>query len=39
MSAIGPSRHLGAAQLLGRFRSEADINPGEGSQNQNYFRV
>src|SRR6476646_11826006 len=25
-----PSRHLGAAQLLGRFRSEADINPGEG---------
>src|SRR6185295_10040328 len=29
-SASGPSRHLGAAQLLGRFRREADINLGEG---------
>ena len=27
-SGIGPSRHFGAAQLLGRFRSEADINRG-----------
>ena len=35
-SGCGTSRHLGAAQLLGRFRSEADINPGEGSQNRIY---
>jgi len=27
---IGTSRHFGAAQLLGGFRSEADINLGEG---------
>ena len=33
---LSPSRHLGAAQLLGCFRSEADTNPREGSQNQNY---
>jgi hypothetical protein len=26
MSACGPSRHFAAAQRLGRFRSEADIN-------------
>ena len=32
MTASGPSRHFGAAQLLGRFRSEADINSGEGTE-------
>jgi hypothetical protein len=35
-AAYGPSRHFGAAQLLGRFRSAADINLGEGSQNRIY---
>jgi hypothetical protein len=29
MSGCSPSRHFDAAQLLGRFRNEADINPGK----------
>ena len=31
-SEIGPSRHFRGAQLLGRFRSEADINSFEAER-------